>query len=192
MTYVITTPVQNQPIPSAGFGIAVRNAVLDLDARVSVLETGSQAVVKRGRRITATGNITTTETGVLRIDNIPVAAGSIYQVNVSNINMDTTVSNDIGEVKLRVLYSASPGSPATTSSPQINHLRNTIDDATQSNVIPLNAFYPASADGYVSMLLSAVRVTGTGNLVVFCASTEVLDFVVQFGGVDPGDTGVVI
>lgn len=192
MTYTITTPVQGQPIPSAGFGKAVRDAILDLDTRVSALETAAQVVLKRGRRTTATGNVTTTETGFLRIDNIPVVAGGIYQFTTTNMNVDTTVSNDISDVRCRVAYSASTGTAATTSSTQIAHFRNTIDDASQSNVLPLNGFYIATADGYISLLLSVVRVTGTGNIVVFCSGSEILDFVVQFGGTDPGDTGVVI
>lgn len=36
--YAITTPVSNQPIPSAGFGQAVKNAITDLDARVAAVE----------------------------------------------------------------------------------------------------------------------------------------------------------
>jgi hypothetical protein len=44
--YAITTPVQGQPIPSAGFGIAVKNAINDLDARTSSLETGTQPLVR--------------------------------------------------------------------------------------------------------------------------------------------------
>ena len=39
-------------------------------------------VVARGRRTTSTGTFTTTETGVLRIDNIPVVSGLLYLVTV--------------------------------------------------------------------------------------------------------------
>lgn len=192
MTYTITTPVPNQPIPSSGFGIAVRNAILDLDSRVATLEAASQSLLARGRRITSTAGVTTTETGFLRIDNIPVLAGKVYQFLTTNMNVDTTVSNDIADVRLRLLYSASPGSPATTSSTQICHMRNTVDDATQSNVLPLNGFYVPSADGYISVLLSVVRVSGSGSIVVFCSGSEILDFTIQDIGTDPGDTGVVI
>lgn len=190
--YTITLPVKGQPIPSAGFGIAVRNAILDLDARVSKVESGQQSVVARTRRTTSTGTITTTETGVLRIDNIPVKAGSIYQLNTSNINIDTSVDNDVGDARIRIAYSATTGTLATTSSAQIGHFRNTIDNLAQSNTVPINCFYLATADGYVSIILTLQRIAGTGNLIVFCAGNEILDFVVQFGGADPGDTGVIL
>jgi hypothetical protein len=190
--YTITPPVQGQPIPSVGFGTAVKNAITDLDARMSTVEGSQQLVLKRGRRTTSTGSVTTTETGFLRLDNIPVASGRIYQINTTNINLDTSVDNDIGDVKCRVAFAASPGTLATTSSTQLTHMRNTIDSAAQSNVLPMNAFYIAPSDGYISLLLSLVRVTGTGNLIIFASSTEILDFVVQYAGIDPGDTGVVL
>lgn len=190
--YSIATPIQGQPASAALFGLAVKNAINDLDARVSAVEGSQQLLIKRTRRTTVTGLVTTTETPFLRLDNIPVQAGKVYQINVTNINIDTTVSNDIGDCRLRVAYAATTGTLATIASSQIAHFRNTIDDATQSNVGQLGAFYIATADGYTSMLLSIQRVSGTGNLVVFCSTTEILDFVVQFGGPDPGDTGVVL
>lgn len=149
-------------------------------------------VVKRGRRITATGSITTTETGVLRVDDIPVFAGKAYMLKTSNLNLDTSVANDIGDARLRVAQNAAPGTAATITSTQIGHFRNTIDDASQSNVNDITAFYFPSSDGYLSALITAQRVTGTGNLVVFCSSVEILDLVVLEIGDDPGDTGVVI
>ena len=192
MAYTITLPVKNQPIPSAGFGIAVRNAILDLDTRVSKLEQNAQSVVARTRRTTSTGTITTTETGVLRIDNIPVKAGNIYQLNTGNINIDTSVANDVGDARIRIAYAAGTGTLATTASAQIGHMRNTIDDISFSNTIPINTFYLATADGYVSIILTLQRMAGSGNLIIFCAGNEILDFVVQFGGADPGDTGVIL
>lgn len=157
-----------------------------------ILSDDIPVIVKRGRRTTATGNITTTETGVLRVDDIPVRNGWGYRILTSNINLDTSVGNDIASVRLRVAFSASTGTAATTSSTLINQLRNTIDDATNSNVLPLSGNYFATADGYISVLLSAIRQAGTGNIVVFCSSTEILDLVIEEMGEDPGDSGVVI
>jgi hypothetical protein len=189
----IGIPVKGQPISSGAYGIKVRDAIVDLDTRVSQVEGLQQTVIKRGRRITSTGNITTTETGFLRLDNIPVQAGRIYQINTANINVDTSVANDIADVPLRVAFSATTGTVATTASAKIGHLRETIDDPTQSNVLPMNAFYVAPSDGYISLLLSLVRVNATGgNLIIFASSTEILDLVVQYAGSDPGDTGVIL
>lgn len=190
--YTITPPVQGQPIPSVGFGVAVKNAITDLDARASAIEGSQQLVIARGRRTTTTGNVTTTETGFLRLDNIPVKSGRIYQINTTNINMDTSIDNDVGDVRLRVAYSATTGTAATIASTLVAHLRNAIDSSVSSNILPMNAFYVASADGYISLLWSLVRVAGTGNLVIFATASDYVDFVVQFAGIDPGDTGVVL
>jgi len=149
-------------------------------------------VVARGRRTTSTAAITTTETGVLRIDNIPIFDVKAYGILTSNINLDTSVANDIADMRIRIATAATPGTAATTASTQIAHFRNTIDDLAFSNVLPLSAFYFPSADGYLSVLLTCQRVAGTGNIVVFCSAVELLDMVVQELGADPGDTGVVI
>lgn len=190
--YTITPPVYGQPIPPVGFGEAVKNAINDLHTRVAALETGAQAVIARARRTTATGAITTTETGVIRIDNIPVQAGKIYRIGTSNVNMDGSVANDTAACRFRVAFSASLGTVATTASPQIANIRQTMDDITNSNIFPSQCFYLATADGYISILMSAVRTSGTGNLIIFCSGVDILDFVVEYGGTAPADTGVII
>lgn len=153
-----------------------------------ILPDDGSFVVARGRRTTATGNITTTETGVLRLDNIPVYAGRLYRISTSNINMDTSVADDVGTCRIRISTSGA----ATTSSTQIANIRQVIDNATSSNIVPLNTFYAPSSDATLSVLLSAVRVSGTGNLLIFCSGTDILDMVVTDEGDDPGDSGVVI
>lgn len=146
-------------------------------------------VIRRGRRTTPTGNITTTETGVLRLDNIPIVVNHLYSISTSNINLDGTVANDIGNVRIRV---DATGASATIASTQIGQLRQTMDDPTNSNILPENTYYLAAATGSLSVLLSAIRTSGTGNVVLFCSNTDILDMVITDLGVDPGDTGVVI
>jgi hypothetical protein len=157
-----------------------------------ILTTDIPVLVSRGRRTTATGNITTTETGVLRLDDVAVRSGWAYEIFTNNINLDTSVANDIAAARLRVAFSASPGTSATTSSTQIQQMRNTIDDATNSNIIPMNALYLPGSTGYLSVLLSAIRVAGSGNIVVFASGTDTLELMVRELGEDPGDSGVVI
>lgn len=154
---------------------------------VSPINTdGLKGVLARGRRTSATGTITTTETLVIRLDNIPVKAGRLYRISTSNINMDTTVANDIGTCRIRISTAGS----ATTASTQIANIRQTIDDATNSNIVNLDTFYAPASDATLSVLLSAIRQAGSGNLVVFCSGTDILDLVVTDYGPDPGDTGV--
>ena len=145
-------------------------------------------IIARGRRTTSTGNVTTTETGVLRVDNIPVYAGRIYKISTSNMNMDTSVDNDAA----RAAFRTSTSGAATTSSTLGNYLRNTIDSASQSNVHNAVMFYVAGADGTLSVLLTLLRQSGTGNIIMFCSGTDILDMVIEDLGVDPGDSGTVI
>lgn len=142
----------------------------------------------RGRRTSVTGSITGTETGVLRIDNIPVVSGLLYLVEVSEINMDTSVANDIAAVKFRVSTSGA----ATTSSTQVNQVRNTIDDAANSNILAGSFVYPSPSTGILSILLSCQRIAGTGNIIIFANSVDILDMTVICLGTDPGDSGVVL
>lgn len=188
----IGLPVQGQPVSSGAFGIKVRNYLINADARLSAVEGNQQLVLKRGRRSTSTGNVTTTEVGFLRVDNVPVLAGKIYQINATNLNIDSSVDNDVGRVAMRVKYAATTGSAAGIADTMISYLRNTIDNNTQSNVNGFQGFYIATADGYISVLLSLIRQAGTGNLIFFGGSSDICDLVIQFGGTDPGDTGVVL
>lgn len=148
----------------------------------------AKGVIARGRRTTSTGTFTTTETGVLRLDDIPVYADRVYAVTTSCINMDTSVSNDIAQCALR--YSTSGA--ATTSSTIIITMRQTIDDATTSNIVPMNGFYYSAADDTLSVLLSCVRSAGTGNIIVFSSTNQPTDLVVTDLGPAPADTGVII
>lgn len=147
-----------------------------------------QGALARGRRITSSGNITTTETGLLRVDNVPVYAGRLYRVLTSNLNIDSSGDNDVAAVRIR----ASTSGAATITSTIIGYRRDTIDNNSQSNVLPINCFWSPSADGTASFILTLIRQAGAGNLILFGSSTDICDMVISDEGLDPGDTGVVI
>jgi hypothetical protein len=145
--------------------------------------------IARGRRTTATGTVTTTETGVVRLDSVPLIGGHAYEFALSDVNVDTSVANDVAAVRFRIDVT---GASATIASTQIQQLRQTIDNATDSNVLPGQAFYHPASDETLSLLISLIRVSGTGNVIVFCSSTDILDLHIIDHGVAPSDTGVVI
>lgn len=149
-------------------------------------------IVGRGRRTTATAPFTTTETPVLRIDNIPVFDRRAYHIFTSNFNTDVSVANDVMDTRIRGVQAATPGTVATTASPMICHRRDTIDSAGDSNILPISGMYYPTADGYLSILMTSFRQSGTGNCIVFCSLSDILDMVVMDVGDDPGDTGVVL
>ena len=164
-------------------------AVGDIVTADRLNESHPLGTIARGRRTTATSTVTTTETGVLRLDSVPLVGGHAYKIAMSDINMDTSVANDVGVVRFRI---DTTGAAATTTSTQIQQMRNTIDNATDSNVIPMQAFYHPASDETLSVLFSLQRTSGTGNLIVFCSSVDILDMHIIDLGVAPADTGVVI
>lgn len=145
--------------------------------------------VARGRRTTATGTVTTTETGVLRLDSVPLIGGHQYEICTSNINVDTSVANDVGTVRMRIDVT---GASAGIASTQIAQIRQTQDSAADSNIVPMQAFYHPASDETLSVVITLIRAAGTGNLIVFCSSVDILDMQVIDHGVAPSDTGVVI
>lgn len=197
MTYTITTPVKGQPVSSSLFGAAVKAAINDLDSRVAKLEGTQQFVIKRARRTTTTASISTTETGVLRIDNVPVRAGQIYQMQTGFINLDVdsgTATNMQCRADIRAFYQATSGGVATVAnSTSLSYYRMQQPDVTNSNVCTTNAFYVATADGFISILLTLTKQnSATGTFSMFCTAGTPFDLMVQYNGPDPGDTGVVL
>jgi len=193
MPYAIQIPVAGQPISQSLYGVAVRNAIMNLDLRVAALEASAQKLVKRGKRSTNSGTFTTTETPTLRLDDIPVVAGGAYRVMTSQLAVGSSVVGTSALIRLRYVFSGATGTPATISSTQLGAVRIFQDDTGQINTTSLSAFYFATASGYLSLLVSAVRVgTGTGTLTFYGAGGDAYDVTVEFAGSDPGDSGVVL
>lgn len=193
--YTIQVPVQGQPISSSLFGIPARNAINDLHARALSLEVNAQAMIARGRRITAknvAAGSAGTEFGYMRMDDIPVKAGMSYRIMTSSLNLDTDVANDVMSARLRIAYSATPGTAATTSSTQYAQVRNTQSNISQSFLYPMSGFYFASADGFISLILTGIRVAGTGSFGFFADANNWVDVTVEFGGPSPSDTAVAL
>ena len=196
MVYGIVNPTGGQNVSASQFGQKVKAAIDDLDLRVSSVEGNQQRVLKRGRRITDRTGIATTEVGILRVDNCPVLAGTMYRISTSSINLDidpnTTPAGEVQTAILRVAYSATTGTLATTTSPEIGRIRMNLADASQGPVLPAQGFYFAAADGYISVILTSFRQAGSATLKIAASSTVPLDLTIEYAGDDPGDTGVVL
>ncbi len=140
-------------------------------------------------RTTPSGPSAGTEVPVFRFDNVPVIADHLYEIKVSNINADGDTAGQIAMVRLRLAFSATTGTAATTSSTQRNTWRQYVDDATNSNITPWTNYYPASTDGYLSILWSLQRQgAASGNVVWFCSATDIAEFTV----VDLGERSGVV
>jgi hypothetical protein len=148
------------------------------------IQTG---VIARGQRSTSTAAITTTETGLLRLDNVALRGGRGYGVWVSPANMASTVAND--DIIMPIRYSTSGA--ATTASTLLDYTRGETGDTTHVPKRSILAFIFPGSDATYSFLLAMRRVAGTGN-VSLIASDATLHMVVFDMGSAPTDTGVVI
>lgn len=76
----IQVPISGQPVSSGNFGIKVRDAIVDLDYRLSTVDTstGTGKVFSTSSLVLAT----TTETTSLTITGMTFAAGLAYEVNM--------------------------------------------------------------------------------------------------------------
>lgn len=154
-----------------------------------IISASLNSVVARAVRTTAKTPITA-EAGYLRLDDVPVIAGRAYRIYTSNLTLDSTVDGEVGAARIRVAQNAAPGTPATTASTAIGMMRYYQDANANAELVPLITDYFAVANGFLSVLLTAARVTALGTFQFFASATEPCHLIVECVSTDPGDTGV--
>jgi len=154
----------------------------DLIDKDSVLPLG---IIARGNR-TTTSTTTTTEVGVLRLDDVPMYAGRTYKIWTSPLWLDTSVAADVAAAYLRY---TTDGSTPTTSSTIMDAAQAPLANASFQNTVTINVQYSPSVDTLFSVLLTVVRVNGTGNISIISSATAPIDLVIEDIGLDPTDTG---
>lgn len=155
----------------------------------------SSTVIAYGIRTTASPGATTTELGVIRLDNIPVIIGRRYRIWTSPLNMSSTVANDLMNAHIRYNSVASPGagSPAITTSTQLTGLvEGSFSAGGSQRTQGLNVSFAPGATGTLSVLLSVSRDLGTGTVSINGAPIYPIELVVEDMGVDPGNTGILL
>lgn len=148
---------------------------------------GPQGVIARADRTTSSST-TTTEVGVLRLDNIPIKAGRFYKVCVAGIILNSTVAGDLLEARIR----GNTAGVATTGSTQFGSMADSSHSASGSQKVqPVQAMYPIpGGDVTLSVLLSIARVTGTGTVGIPVTAPQYnIDMWVEDLGIAPSDTG---
>lgn len=150
-------------------------------ARMGVLATGLR---------TTNSSTTTTEVGVLRLDNIPLFAGRFIRVSTgSSLIFNSTVANDLIEARL---YLSVTG-VAVVGGTQFSALSiqsRTAGGAQYTDGV--SGFIVSSARQTLSVLLSVARTAGTGTVGIVASNTYPTWLVVEDLGVNPGNTGVLI
>src|SRR5688572_4356855 len=105
------------------------------------LDVAPQGLIARGRR-ESNSTSTTTEVGVLRIDDIPLTGGRSYLVQTSSLVLHSSVANDV--VRAGIRYTTD-GSPPSTSSTLMGIVQERIDATANPPAQPLVVgYFPAS------------------------------------------------
>jgi hypothetical protein len=141
-------------------------------------------VIARGNRQT-NSTAASAETGVIRLDNIPMASGRVYWIGTNGLSIDTTVSNDIARILLRI----NTAGVATTGSTNIWLGQVRLADNGAAEQVAAGVLYQPAGAVTASVLLSHTRAGGTGNIQVMGSSVLPVDLWVVDLGEDPGDTG---
>lgn len=105
----IGLPVKGQPISSGTYGIKVRNAIIDLDRRVSSVDTSTGT----GKAFSTSPLVctTTTEVAALTITGMVFKAGLAYEVNMRFGLFTATANTTVVNARVRK-FNATPGSGA--------------------------------------------------------------------------------
>ncbi len=155
---------------------------------VEELNLAAQRIVARGRRIT-NSSTTTTEIGVLRLDDIPLKGGRLYWVGTNSVGVDTGNTGDTARLNLR--YTTDGSTPSTSSTVLTMGQAKPVDIAVAES-IHVDALYAPGSDETFSVLLSVQRAAGSGAAVGVTAGTGQpgpIDLYIVDLGEDPGDTG---
>jgi hypothetical protein len=139
-------------------------------------------LLARGRR--SSSSPTTSGTiGVLRVDNIPVVTGCVYEITTNNIYIYGSNANNTGTVQFK--YSTS--GTATTSSTNIDNGLQLNVNTVQPYTGVISCVLAPGVTGTMSILMCLTFTSGTGTVNTFGDSA----FSVKVVSVsDPGDTGV--
>jgi hypothetical protein len=148
----------------------------------------TKKVATRGER--TTGSSTTTSTvGVLRLDDIPLAAGRVYKICTSALNLDTSVDADVVRAEMR--YTTDGSTPTTASTAMMLGAMKLAAAAAAQPVVLQRTYSPASAET-LSLLMCVNRVSGTGSVSILGDPTFPIQMWVEDGGLDPGDVATEI
>jgi hypothetical protein len=152
----------------------------------------TEKIVNRARRVTTSGNATTTgvATAVLRLDDTTIAGGYLYGIRTSSLALQASAVGTY--CRAQIHYTTDGSTPTTSSSVLPGAVTQTISAVVSQSInSPILGLYSPGSDEVLSLLLSIVRTGGTaGNVTIFADATNTIDMWIENLGLDPGDSGV--
>jgi len=150
------------------------------------LNLAVQKVVARGKRTSNSGS-TTTEVGVLRLDNVSLKEGYLYWICTGNLNIDGGTNNNNIGARLRMSTSGAAGTSDTLMQAMNYDQQSAAASEAGAGIL---ASYTPGADETGSFLLSVAAFVGAPTVSMLGSATQPIELFVVNMGIDPGDTGV--
>lgn len=159
-------------------------------ASASDVATSGATVIARGFRTTSS-TATTTEVGVLRLDNIPVFEGRLYRVWLATSALwNSTVAADLMEGRFYYGFGAT-ATPAVIGTNLFGVLSIAARSAAGAQFSgSVGSFLVSPGTGIMSVLLTVLRTAGAGSVSITSSASYPIHLVVEDIGPDPGDTGI--
>lgn len=187
MTIVSTNPIAGTTI-LADWGEDVVTDLTNLDQAIEAHEADHPHLVARARRLTSSSG-TTSEVGVLRLDDIPIKAGRAYRIYTSQLTPDTDTANDV--VTVRIRHTTNGATPTTSSTIlPCSNANVRLPDIANGESVVISTIYAPAVDETLSLLLCVARTAGSGTVLIFANGGYGIEIFVEDVGEDPGDTGV--
>lgn len=150
---------------------------------IATLQNGRARLIARGRR-TTNQTSTGTESGVIRLDDIPILSGRGYRIYTSTLNLSPSVVDLAAEARIRI---TTDGSTPSASSTQIGMAR--VEAA--ATFVPVGSsicateYYPAGNET-LSVWFGWILIGGAGTATLLGATTSPVSIYVEDMGVDVG------
>jgi hypothetical protein len=147
--------------------------------------------IARARRITSSTTSTgTTRIPVLRIDDIALTAGRLYNIRSGVLQCDGATANDGALVEMT--YTTDGSTPTISSTVLPGGSAEIVQPNTGVNApVHISTTYTPATDETLSILMTFRHSTGTGAMgLVADGGGRLIEFGIYDQGEDPGDTGV--
>lgn len=171
------------PAPQMQTGAFTSTIFNALAEYVDAIRTGILAIGIR----TTNSSTTTSEVGVLRLDDVPITGGHRIEVKTNSITLHSSVNADV--VRAIIRYTTD-GSTPTTSSTALCDAQLTVNNTTFPTTSIASGTYVPASNETLSALLTVSRQSGSGNAQLLGSSSFPLELTIVDLGVDSGDVGV--
>lgn len=145
--------------------------------------------IAKGLRGSSSATTTTTEIGVLRIDDIQLKSGVEYRISTGTLLLDSTVAGD--QVVAQIRYTTDGSTPSLTSTVLAVGTAHMGGTNSQGTTVIERVYAPPS-DLQLSLLLTLTRGSGTGTVQMLNTTSAPIGIYIDHLGNVVTDVGVAV